>query len=139
MTPSQKDLFNIVNTIKNGQKVTPGPSVNVQSKKASRNSGVSPGPNLGMRQNVSKQTIRKIQPNKKSCYENFDSLNMSLELTGGSIDGGNSLQSVLDLERLEDSLDAGNSIIQDETGAPKVNPKFRKTQVKKIVSHFFKQ
>ena len=49
MTPSQKDLFNIVNTIKNGQKVTPGPSVNIQSKKASRNSGVSPGVNLGMR------------------------------------------------------------------------------------------
>ena len=24
-----------------------------------------------------------------------------------------------------------------ETGKPKVNPKFRKTQVKKIVKHFF--
>lgn len=55
----------------------------------------------------------------------------------------NPMTSIEGASSLEGSFDDGGSlheqsIMKDaETGKPKVNPKFRKTQVKKIVKHFF--
>tara|TARA_B110000285_G_C14940347_1_gene521709 strand:+ start:661 stop:870 length:210 start_codon:yes stop_codon:yes gene_type:complete len=67
--------------------------------------------------------------------DGFESINQTLDLTA-SIDEEKSLQSMCEID---DSLDGGQSIIQDkETGAPVVNPKFRRAQVHKIVGHFFK-
>jgi hypothetical protein len=98
MTPSQRELIQIVKTIKGGRNRVPGSSVitsnhSVQRNAAAAHASTHGGPtsslNLNQKMRASNQRVKKVHPNK-SGLEAFDSLNQSLGMTA-SIDGGNSL------------------------------------------------